>query len=64
MILLFSDEIRGLLLVNLRFIFGFGSCNDPEFAKWAPIRPHAADGIGWREDCIGTVLAFHSEDGK
>ncbi len=42
----------------------WGSCSDPDFAKWSPILPGVAGGTGWREHCVGTVLAFRSEDGN
>ncbi len=41
-----------------------GSCNDQNFANSAPNRPGATGGKGWRDDCVGTVLAFRSESGK
>jgi hypothetical protein len=41
-----------------------GSCSDPTIANWAPNRPGVALGTGWREDCVGTVLAFRSEHGN
>jgi hypothetical protein len=47
------------------FLFGGSlySCSDPTIANWAPNRPGVAVGTGWREDCVGTVLAFRSEHG-
>ena len=38
------------------------SCSDPDFARWAP-EGRASDSVGWRQDCVGTQLAFATEEG-